>query len=253
MYNGYLIDLDGIAYLGENVIPSCRDFINRCVEEKIKFCFVTNNSTRTTKEVYEHLKRIGYKVNQENIITSSEVTAKYIKKENPLANVYLIGMNGIKTEFEKNKISMVSKNADYVVVGLDFNINYEKVSIACEEVFNGAKFISTNSDLRLSRTNGITPGNGSLTKVIELVTNVEPIYMGKPQIEMLEYGLEKLNLPKEEVAMIGDNYFTDIMGAHNFGMDSIFVETGVMKIQDLEAFTKQPTIIVRDLSQLKIK
>lgn len=253
MYKGYLIDLDGIAYLGDKVIPSCRDFIKKCIEEKIQFCFVTNNSTRTTKEVYEHLKRIGYEVNQKNIITSSEVTAKYIKNEKPNANVYLIGMNGIKTELENNHISLVSENADYVVIGLDFNINYEKLSVACREIFNGAKFISTNSDLRISRTNSIAPGNGSLTKVIELVTNIEPIYMGKPQIEMLEYGLQKLNLPKEEVAMIGDNYFTDILGAHTFGMDSIFVETGVMKIDDLEVFTKQPTTIVKDLSQLKIK
>lgn len=252
MYRGFLIDLDGIAYSGEKVIPSCREFINKCHEKNIKFCFVTNNSSRTSFEVYQHLKQLGYEIDKDNIITSSEVTVNYILRENPKAKVFLIGMSGIKTELEKNNIEIVEKNADYVVIGLDININYDKFFYACQEIFRGAKFISTNGDLKLARTNGIGPGNGSFTKVIELVTNVKPIYMGKPQIEMLEYGLKKLNLPKDSVAMIGDNYYTDILGAHNFGMDSIFVETGVMKISDLEKFNIKPTIIVRNLLELEI-
>lgn len=162
-------------------------------------------------------------------------------------------MNGIKTELIKNDIEIVSNNSDYVVVGLDFHLTYEKLEQACQEIFNGATFISTNSDLRLSKEKHIAPGNGAITQVIEQVTNVSPIYMGKPQVEMLEYGLKKLNLEKGEVAIIGDNYFTDILGAINFGIDSIFVETGVMKISDLKDFDKQPTIMIKDLSKLKLK
>ncbi len=252
MYKGFLIDLDGVAYLGERVIPSCRDFIKKCHERSIKFCFVTNNSSRTTNTVYEHLKQIGYELDKENIITSSEVTAKYIANEKPNAKVYLIGMDGIRSELVKNGINIVDSNADYVVIGLDFAINYEKYTRACREIFNGAKFISTNSDLRLSRSDGIAVGNGSLTKVIEYATDVKPVYMGKPQVEMLDYGLKKLGLPKSEVAMIGDNYFTDILGAHNFGMDSIFVETGVMKATDFADFPIKPTIIVKDLLELDL-
>jgi|SRR5690554_4728001 len=252
MYKGFLIDLDGIAYLGEKAIPSCRAFIKKCHEKNIKFCFVTNNSSRTTLEVYRHLTKIGYDLDRDNIITSSEVTANYILKENPQAKVYLIGMSGIKSELEKNNIKIVEDNSDYVVVGLDLNINYDKFFNACQEIFKGAKFISTNSDLKLSRTNGVGPGNGSFTKVIEMVTNVKPIFMGKPQIEMLEYGLNKLGLPKGEVAMIGDNYYTDILGAHNFNIDSIFVETGVMKISDLKQFKIKPTIVVKNLLELNI-
>ena len=52
--------------------------------------------------------------------------------------------------------------------------------------------------------------------------------------------------------MIGDNYYTDIVGAHNFGIDSIFVETGVMKISELKQFSLQPTITVKNLLELKI-
>lgn len=252
MYKGYLIDLDGVTYLGHKVIPTCRDFIAKLNQEKIKFCFVTNNSSRTTSEVCEHLNSIGYVVKEENIITSSEVTVNYLKKENKDAKVFLIGMNGIRNELEKNNISIVNKNADYVVVGLDLHVNFDKLTAACREILNGAKFISTNSDLRLLKDTGMIPGNGAICKFIEAATDVKPLYMGKPQVEMLEYGLEKLTLNKQDVAMIGDNYFTDILGAHHFGIGSIFVETGIMKKADLESYTIKPTIMVKDLSELEI-
>ncbi len=253
MYKGFLIDLDGVAYLGDKVIPTCREWIAKLNQEKIKYCFVTNNSTRTSQEVYDHLTQMGYDIDICNIITSSEVTANYIKNMNEFGRVYLIGMNGIKKELEDKHISIVQENADYVVIGLDLELTYDKLTTACRELFHGAQLISTNSDLKLSTANGIIPGNGSITQVLELVTGVKAIYMGKPQTEMLEYGLRKLNLKKEEVAVIGDNYLTDILGAINFHMDSIFVETGIMKISDLNQFVKQPTIILKDLSQLNMK
>lgn len=251
MYKGYLIDLDGVAYLGKKVIPTCRDFIKRLNERNIKYCFVTNNSSRTNLEVCAHLNSLGYEIEVENIITSSEVTANYIRREKKDAKVYLIGMNGIRTELLRNEINIVSSNSDYVVIGIDFDLTYEKLENACREVFNGAKLISTNSDIHLSKEDFIIPGNGSITQVVSVVTNVSPLYMGKPQTEMLEYGLEKLNLAKSDVAIIGDNYNTDILGGINFGIDSIFVETGVMKREDLFQFEQKPTIIVKDLSLLK--
>lgn len=252
MNKGFLIDLDGVAYLGERVIPTCRDFIKKCNDKGIKFCFVTNNSSRTTDTIYEHLISLGYELTKENIITSSEVTANYIVKEKPNARVYLIGMNGIREELEKNNLQIVEKDADYVVIGIDFEINYAKYTKALREILNGAKFISTNSDHRLSKADGVAPGNGALTKVLEFSSGIEALYMGKPQQEMFIYGLKKLNLPKEQVMMIGDNYYTDILGAHNFGMESIFVETGVMTIKEIEHFPIKPTIIVKNLLELDI-
>ena len=88
---------------------------------------MTNNSSRTTEEIYQHLIEIGYELNKDNIITSSEVTANYILNENSQAKIFLIGMNGIRTELLKHHLEIVEENADYVVIGLDLKINYEKI------------------------------------------------------------------------------------------------------------------------------
>lgn len=246
-YKAYFFDLDGVAYEGPNVIETCRVFVNQLMEQNIQVCFLTNNSSRTPQMVADHLIALGYHINVDNIVTSAQVTANYLKKKN-FKRAYVIGMEGIRRELTSIGIEIVENDADLVICGLDLNVTYKKLTEASQEVMKGATFISTNSDIKLSTSDGIAPGNGSITRVIEQTTGVTPIYMGKPELAMFEYGLEKVNLSKEEVVMVGDNYYTDILGAHLFGIDSIFVETGVMTKEEILACPNQPTFIVKDLS-----
>jgi 4-nitrophenyl phosphatase len=246
-YKGYFFDLDGVAYQGSQVIPTCRDFVNRLIDEDIKVCFLTNNSSRTPDTVAHHLQDLGYHVNEENIITSSQVTSNYIAKQSK-RKIYLIGMSGIYQELTKIGCEIVSENADLVVVGLDFHLTYDKLAKAAQEIIKGAELISTNSDLMLITNNGIAPGNGSITQLIETISKTKAIYMGKPEAKIFEFGLDKLNLTKDEVVMVGDNYYTDILGASQFNIDSIFVETGVMTREEILQFPNQPTYLVKDLS-----
>lgn len=252
MYKGYFFDLDGVAYLGNQVIETCRDFVNQLISDNIQVSFLTNNSSRTSQTVANHLIELGYHISLNHVITSSQVTANYLS-EFKNKKVFLIGMDGIRQELIKIGCEFVTENADFVVVGLDRLLTFEKLAIACKEIRSGATFISTNGDLKLSTADAIIPGNGSITAAIELTTDVKPIVMGKPKTAMFEYALKKLGLSKDEVVMVGDNYYTDIQGALNFGMDSLFVETGIMSFEDIAKFDKQPTHLVKDLSYFKIK
>jgi 4-nitrophenyl phosphatase len=250
MYKGYFFDLDGVAYNGTEVITTCRDFVNGLIKANKSVCFLTNNSSRTKQTVCQHLTELGYQITEDHILTSSEVTAHYVK-EQQLKRLYLIGMEGLHHEIGQLDVKIVEENADAVIIGLDKQLTYEKLAIASLLVKGGARFISTNSDLKLSTEKGVFPGNGSITKVIETTTGVPPIYMGKPETKMFELGLEMMQLKKEDVVMVGDNYHTDILGAISFGIDSIFVETGIMNRHDLLPFDILPTHIVTDLSEFK--
>ena len=177
-YKGFLFDLDGVAYIGPDVIPTCRDFVNELIKRDIKVGFLTNNSSRTPKMVADHLIDLGYGISEENIITSSQVTANYVG-ELPNKRTYVIGMSGIRQALVEVGAEIVERDADIVVVGLDFDINYEKLMRAGQEVLNGAIFIATNRDPKLLTKDGIGPGNGSIVKLVEHFTGVEPIDMGK--------------------------------------------------------------------------
>src|SRR5699024_3167445 len=102
----------------------------------------------------------------------------------------------------------------------------------------------------LPSEDGIKPGNGALTSVVALSSGVEPLYIGKPAKSMIKIGLEMLDCSAEEVLLIGDNYFTDIKGGEDAGVDTAFVLTGIGKKTDMTAAFK-PTYLVNNLSELK--
>ncbi|HSH25462.1 MAG TPA: TIGR01457 family HAD-type hydrolase, partial [Massilibacterium sp.] len=52
-YKGYLIDLDGTVYRGNEVIESAIPFIKTLNENRIPYLFVTNNSSKTAKQIAE--------------------------------------------------------------------------------------------------------------------------------------------------------------------------------------------------------
>ena len=92
------------------------------------------------------------------------------------------------------------EHVDYVVMGLDVNISYEKLSVACLAVRNGAKFISTNKDVSIPNERGFLPGNGSLTSVVSVSTGQTPVFIGKPETIIMEQAIEKLVMLKKIVS-----------------------------------------------------
>lgn len=250
MYKGYLIDLDGTAYRGTEVINETLAFVKRLQAKDIPYLFLTNNTTKTPEMVAEFLKAFGYPVTENQIYTPSLATAQYIYEQNPKAKVYMIGEIGLKAALIERGLQVVDcgEEADYVVSGLDRDINYEKYTQACIGINKGAHFIVTNGDRAIPTEAGLRPGNGALASVISVCTGVEPTLVGKPHKLIMDKALELMDLPKTEVAMIGDNYLTDILAGIQAGIPTIYIEGGVSSREDVLSYTARPTHILKDLS-----
>jgi len=137
-------------------------------------------------------------------------------------------------------------------MGIDREITYEKLARACIEVRNGAKFIATNSDRVFPTERGLVPGNGSFVAMVESATNVNALYIGKPQGHMLEAIMNKHGFSKDEMVMIGDNYTTDILAGINFGIDTVHVNTGVTPTDQVKAESAGPTFYFDSLREWEI-
>ncbi|WP_080875114.1 TIGR01457 family HAD-type hydrolase [Oceanobacillus timonensis] len=248
-YKGYLIDLDGTMYRGNEVIPEAAPFVNQLAERNIPYVFVTNNSTKSTHDVAEKLNHLGIQANHNQVVTSSMATANYLKDQF-METCYCIGQSGLKNALEKQGIQLVDDiHADAVVVGMDKDITYDKLAKACIAIRNGAAFISTNRDHAIPTENGMGPGNGAFTALVQTSTQQDPIFIGKPDTIIMKEALEVLGLPKEEVLMVGDNYQTDIQSGFNAQVDTLFVHTGVTSKAELATLEKQPTYIIENLSE----
>lgn len=233
-------------YRGKEKIEAAPLFIEELREAGQEFIFLTNNSTREAKSFAQHLAGFGIDVAPEQIYTTSIATAQYIAREKPGARVYVIGEEGLRTALAAAGCQLISEYqpgtaCDYVVMGLDRQITYEKLAQACLAVRSGAIFISTNPDKAFPSERGLLPGNGSLTSVVSVSTQTEPIFIGKPEPLMIHLILQEKNLSPAEVLMIGDNYETDIMAGINAGIDTAIVFTGYTSKEDLTKVKVKPT------------
>jgi 4-nitrophenyl phosphatase len=251
-YKGYLIDLDGTMYKGTERIEAASDFVKKLRDSGIPYLFVTNNSSRTPLQVAEKLAGFDIPAEEKLVFTTSQATANYIFEQKRNASVFVIGEEGIRTAIDEKGLHFAGEDADFVVVGIDRSINYEKLAVACLAVRNGATFISTNGDIALPTERGLLPGNGSLTAVITVSTQTNPIFIGKPESIIMEQALKVLGTSKEETLMVGDYYDTDILAGMNAGMDTLLVHTGVTTKEMLIGYNRKPTYSIDTLDQWEL-
>jgi len=246
---GYLFDLDGTMYAGTRPIQEAVDFVNRLEATGFPYLFVTNNASMTPAQVADKLVSMGVHVTPEHVLTSAMATAAYIEKMTPGATVYMIGEDGLRRALVERGLHVTDEAAaDYVVIGLDRHITYEKLAKGAIAIREGAQFISTFGDIAIPKDRGFLPGNGALTSVLTVTTETEPFFIGKPEPVMVEIALEMIGLTKEDVVMVGDNYHTDILFGINGGIRTLHVNSGVHGPAFIQAQEKLPTYMVESLA-----
>ena len=250
-YKGYLIDLDGTMYKGTEEVDGAAQFIDYLNQQGIPHLYVTNNSTKTPEEVTAKLREMHIDAKPEEIVTSALATANFIANEKANASVYMIGGSGLKAALLDRRLTLRrDKHVDYVVIGLDEQVTYDKLAIATLAVREGATFISTNPDVSIPKESGLLPGNGAITSVVSVSTGQQPQFIGKPEPVIMDIALDILKLDKADVAMVGDLYDTDIMSGVNVGVDTIHVQTGVTSFAEIQEKDVPPTYSVKDLNEV---
>jgi 4-nitrophenyl phosphatase len=249
-YKGYLIDLDGTIYLGNAPIPAGKRFVEELQRRNLPFLFVTNNTTKSPETVAQRLaNEFDIHVAAEKIYTASLATIDYMHDVQKGNKVYVVGETGLIDLILSAGFEWDEKNPDYVVVGLDSHVTYEKLTIATLAIQNGATFIGTNPDKNIPTERGLLPGAGAIISLLETATRVRPIFIGKPEAIIMEKALDHIGLTKEEVIMVGDNYETDIRSGINNGMDSLLVLSGFTPKAAVPTLPVAPTYVLDSLDE----
>ncbi len=250
--SAFIIDMDGVLYRGNTLIPGAVEFISTLEETGRSFLLLTNNSSLTPAQYEAKLARMGIKVQQDKIFTSALATAQYLRSTAKTgAKVFLIGMDGIREALLAEGFVLANdRNVDFVVVGIDFNLTYEKLKEAALAIRAGATFIGTNPDKTLPMEEGLYPGNGAILAALEASTGVKPVVVGKPSPLIFEIALKRLGSTPEKTAVVGDRLETDILGAQQAGLKSILVLSGVTDDQFLASAELKPDFVFKSVREL---
>lgn len=223
----YIIDMDGTLYHGRTPIEYAKEFIQYLQNNNRRFIMVTNCPSSTADDLVLKLARMGIRIDEDNILTSGQVTASFVAGNKTGAKVHMIGSNALRNELEKRGAEIVTTEPDFVIVGFDRKFSYGKMKRATRYILEGAKFIVTNNDYTIPEGNTTIPHTGAIAAGIEKATGVKPLVIGKPEKYILDAVIEKLDCSKEECCIIGDRLDTDIVMGTRCGMSAYLVMTGV--------------------------
>ena len=220
----FAFDLDGTIYFGEKIVEGAIELLT-LLEKSFKVVFFTNNSSKTREEIHQKLIGLGINCKVEDVYAASTATALYLQDEK-ITDLYVVGSKGFVSEIEAVGLNVTqNKSAINLVVGLDFNFNYEKIKIALSVLQRGGKFIICNEDASFPiENNEISPGSGAMVGAISAAANRKPDYaVGKPNTYILSKIAQLYCVTNEEIIVVGDSYESDIQMALNYQCKSILI------------------------------
>lgn len=249
---GLIMDMDGVLWRGNENLSGVAEFFAILRARGVRFVLATNNAARTPEYYVARLKGIGVNIEAKDVLTSSLATARYLRHLNSNgARVFIVGEEGLVQALREAGFEPVDRGAQYVIVGLDRELTYEKLKRATLEIRSGALFVATNPDKTLPTDEGLVPGAGSILAAIQTASGKPPdIIIGKPSRTIFDLAVEMLGLPRKQVAIVGDRLDTDIEGARAADLHTILVLTGITTRAELQNTSIKPDWVVDDLTAL---
>ena len=251
-----IFDMDGTIYLGKDLIDGSLETFKKLNEENIEYVFFTNNSSHDLDFYYEKIKNFGIKCDRnKNFYSSTEVAISYLKEQG-LKRLFVIGNKSLKNKIAKDFeiVENYSENEkiDGVLAGFSTELVYQELRDACLFLeTRDIPFIATNGDYRCPIENGLyIPDCGGMIEWIRLATNKKARVMGKPDPEVVYTLARMFNVSLDEVVVIGDRIYTDILVGVNANVTSVMVLSGETKMEDLKNYSYRPTYIINSIKEL---
>ena len=253
----FALDLDGTLYLGGRVFPWTRPFLDRLAELGIGHTFFTNNSSKSTRQYVEHLRKMGIDATSDEIYSSTHSTLDYLRDERPsVRRLFVLGTPGLQEEFAESDFTICADSAtdepDAVIVGFDTTLAYPRVCRAAYWIAKGKPFIATHPD-RICPTDQPTllPDCAAICAMLTTATGRTPdAVLGKPSPRMLEGVRKRHGVTSNEIAVVGDRLYTDMAMARGAGALGVLVLSGETTAEQVEHATPRPDLVVADVGEL---
>ena len=247
------LDLDGTIYLGDNLIEGSLEFLSRLDEAGIKRYFLSNNSSRSVKQYVTKLHGMDIPATEDDVLLSTHDLLSWLTNEG-VNQTYLVGTEGMREMLEDVGIETRSTEPQYVVLGYDTEITYDKLSTASILMHRGVPMVVSHPDMVCPSPEGGLPDTGAYMALFEATTGKKPHHIaGKPNAGMILHKVEELGLSPEECAMVGDRLYTDMEMADRAGVHGVLVLSGEATREDLEVAPQNPSLVVGSVAELCLR
>jgi 4-nitrophenyl phosphatase len=243
--------MDGVLWKGDEALPGLARFFAALRQRGIRFVLATNNNTQTPAGFAAKAAALGAPVGPEEVLTATTATIAYLRGRFPEGTrIYAIGEKPLKDQLEQAGYRLSERDAAVVVAALDRQLTYEMLKRAALLIRAGAAFIGPNPDVVYPTPEGLAPGSGMVLAALQAATGCAPVIIGKPEAGMFAIALERMGLPPDRCASLGDRLDTDIAGGQRAGLRTILVLSGVTTSADLATSAIRPDWVYFGIADL---
>ena len=258
LYEGYVFDLDGTIYLGDELLPGAERLVLKLRELGKRVTFLSNNPTKDPKMYAEKLGKLGLKTPASEIVNTVGIMTQWLLQNHPEATVFPISEEPLKNALAEAGIRMSEdpEEIDIVIASYDRGFEYKKLQIAFDAIwfYERAMLVTTNPDRYCPFPGGRgKPDAAAIVGAIEACTGAKcQVNVGKPDPIMLETIMDLIGLDAKDCLMTGDRLYTEIRMAKGAGMPSAVVLTGETTVEDLanESEENLPDYTLERIDQL---
>ena len=250
----FLFDMDGTLYLGDRIYDFTLDLLDAIRRAGKRYMFMTNNSSKSVEDYIKKLKKLGIDAVEEDFITSSQATARYLKKHHWGSRLYVCGTESLKEELRKHGFSLTTDpgKTDCIVMGFDTELTFQKLwdisYLLCTRP--EIPYIATNPDYVCPTEFGSVPDCGSVCDMLFNASGRRPVVIGKPEPAMPRIAMEQWGASAEETAVFGDRIYTDVRSGLAAGVLSVLVMSGETTYDVLEASEVRPDLVLESAADL---
>ena len=252
LFEGYVFDLDGTVYLGDELLPEAKETLGE-LKARSNVVYLTNKPLETPADYAAKLTHLGVEMRPEEVISSTDALLLYLREHAPGARLFVVGEPPLIQLLSRAGYEVLegADGVDVVVVSFDRTFDYRKLKAAFDAVRGGARIVATNPDAYCPAPDGGLPDCAAMLAAIEASTGARAeAIVGKPSPHMAAALLERLGVPARDTLLVGDRLATDVRMANEAGMASALILTGTTGLEEALGSSDRPDYVIEHLGEL---
>ena len=248
----FLLDMDGTIYLDNQLFDGTLDFLKYVKSIGGRYMFLTNNSSKGIDKYLEKLTNMGIEANENDFVTSTDATICYLKKKN-YNKIYAFGTQSFVKQLKDSGLDITTEREegiDCLCLSNDTELTFKKLEDACILLGQNVDYIATNPDWVCPTYYGFVPDCGSFADIIYNATKKKPLFIGKPEPDMVNLAVESTNFTKKQTVIFGDRIYTDIACGLNAGISTVFVLSGEGTMENVHNGEIKPEFIYENIKKV---
>jgi phospholysine phosphohistidine inorganic pyrophosphate phosphatase len=244
---GILLDIDGVLYVGDEPIAGAHEALGELRELGAGMRLVTNTTSRSRRQVCEHLGELGFQIAAEEVLTPAAMALSYCD-ERGYESVELIVSDGLREDLARLDAGAGAAQVEAVILGdVGRRFDSELLNHAFRLIMDGAELVALQHNRYWRRADGLALDVGAYAAALEYATRHDAVVVGKPAEAFFQAAVADMQLDK--AVMIGDDVEADVGGAMAAGLPGILVRTGKYR-QDALPAEVTPTAVADSIADV---